>query len=161
MRAFAAPAFLSIVAILAILPILVIFAGCAPPTPRGLAVEEVFARFEAAFGEGDAEALDGLYPEGWALVTLAGEPRRSLEGRELRRRLAGLFRGRAPADWRDLPGSIRFSPDGDYLLFLAEWTSLAPGTDRLVVEQVRVGLEREAEPGSAGWSIRELTIWTR
>ena len=135
---------------------LVLVAGCAPASSPDLGIEALFERFERAFAGGEAAALDGLYPDDWALVTFPGEPRRSIRGRELRRRLAGLFRGRAPVSWRDLPGSIRFSPDGQSLLFLAEWTSLAPGTDRLVVERVRIGLER-----SPGWRIRELTMWTR
>lgn len=146
---------------LALAAIAALVFGCASPSPPVTGVEEVFLRFERAFGEGDAESLDGLYPDGWALVTLAGEPRRSLEGRELRRRLAALFRSRAPVSWEDRPGSIGLSSDGNSLLFLAEWTSLAPGTDRLVVERVRVGLERVESPRPTGWRIRELTVWTR
>ena len=147
-------------------------AGCGPTAPVEIGTGEIFGKFEAAFGRGEAGALEGLYPFDWALVALAGEPRRSLEGRELRRQLMGLFRRRVPVGWRELPGSIRFSPDRGYLVFVGEWTSLALGTDRLVVERLRVGLERNAgeerrglpgplETVSSTWQIRELTIWTR
>ena len=51
------------------------------------------------------------------------------------------------------------------MFFTAEWTSLAIGTDRLLVERFRIGLERVGEPGPPErgpvWQIREFTAWTR
>ncbi len=152
--------------------VLVVVAGCGPLAPTEIGTEEIFRRFEAAFGQADAAALEGLYPPDWALLAFPDESRRSVRGRELRRRLSGLFRARAPVAWRELPGSIRFTPDRSYLLFIAEWTSFAIGTDRLVEERLRVGLERIGVGDSPGlpdpldsnpsaWRIREITIWTR
>lgn len=136
-------------------------AGCSPEAAPAGTLAEALGRFRGAFETGDASRLDGLYPTGWALVAFPGESPGSVSGAALRRRLSRLFRDRAPLAWRERPGSIRQSPDGGYVLFSPDWTSMAIGEDRLLVERFRVGLERV--PGAEGdrWRIRELTAWTR
>ncbi len=141
-------------------------AGCGGSPPAPATLDEALGRFRLAFEEADASRLDGLYPTGWSLVSFSGEPRRSATGAELRQGLARLFRERIPLAWEERAGSIRRSPDGDYALFVPEWTSIAIGADRRVVEFFRIGLERArpdgAEDGSAPrWQIREFTAWTR
>lgn len=138
---------------------------CAPALPPPEDLEEILGRFRRTFEEADAGHLDGLYPSGWALVALAGETRRSASGDELRRGLERFFRGRTPIAYQERPPSIRRSADGGYVLFVPEWTSMATGTDRYVVEAFRIGLERvAAEPAASSpprWQIREFTAWTR
>ena len=140
-------------------------AMCAPALPPPEDLEAILGRFRLAFEEVDASHLDGLYPSGWALVALSGETRRSASGDELRRGLERFFRHRTPISYEERPPSIRRSADGDYLLFVPEWTSMATGTDRYLVEAFRIGLERvAAAPGArapARWQIREFTAWTR
>ena len=140
------------------------FALCAPaPPPDDL--EEILGRFRRAFEEADAGHLEGLYPSGWALVAFSGETRRSATGDELRRGLERLFRTRTPISYQERPRSIRRSADGGYVLFVPEWTSMTTGTDRHVVEALRIGIERAPlapNEGSAHrWVIREFTAWTR
>ena len=140
------------------------FALCAPaPPPDDL--EEILGRFRRAFEEADAGHLEGLYPAGWALVAFAGETRRSTTGDELRRRLERLFRTRTPISYQERPRSIRRSADGGYVLFVPEWTSMTTGTDRHVVEALRIGIERAPvtrnEDSAHRWVIREFTAWTR
>lgn len=137
---------------------------CAPAPSPSEDLEEILGRFRRAFEEADASHLEGLYPSGWALVAFAGETRRSASGEELRRGLERFFRDRTPIGYAERPRSIRRSADGGYVLFVPEWTSMATGTDRYVVEAFRIGLEQVA-PGPAGnaqprWQIREFTAWT-
>ena len=138
---------------------------CAPAQPPPDDLEEILGRFRLAFEEADAGHLEGLYPSGWALVALSGETRRSVSGDELRRGLERFFRNRTPIGYQERPPSIRRSTDGGYVLFVPEWTSMATGTDRYVVEAFRIGLERVAAEPAAGaparWQIREFTAWTR
>lgn len=138
---------------------------CAPPLPPPDDLEEILGRFRLAFEEADAGHLEGLYPSGWALLALSGETRRSASGEELRRGLERLYRNRTPIGYQERPSSIRRSADGGYVLFVPEWTSMATGTDRYVVEAFRIGLERvAAEPAANSpprWQIREFTAWTR
>lgn len=138
---------------------------CAPPLPPPDDLEEILGRFRLAFEEADAGHLEGLYPSGWALLALSGETRRSASGEELRRGLERLYRNRTPIGYQERPSSIRRSADGGYVLFVPEWTSMAIGTDRYVVEAFRIGLERvTAEPAVNSpprWQIREFTAWTR
>ena len=140
-------------------------AMCAPAVPPPDDLEAILGRFRLTFEEADASHLDGLYPSGWALVALTGETRRSASGDELRRGLERFFRNRTPISYQERPPSIRRSADGGYVLFVPEWTSMATGTDRYVVEAFRIGLERvAAEPAasaSSRWQIREFTAWTR
>ncbi len=140
-------------------------AMCAPAPPPPDDLEAILGRFRLAFEESDAGHLEGLYPSGWALVALAGETRRSASGDELRRGLERFFRNRTPIGYQERPPSIRRSADGGYVLFVPEWTSMATGTDRYVVESFRIGLERVAAEPAAGspprWQIREFTAWTR
>jgi len=140
-------------------------AMCAPSQPPPDDLEEILGRFRLAFEEADASHLEGLYPSGWALVALSGETRRSASGDELRRGLERFFRNRTPIGYQERPPSIRRSADGGYVLFVPEWTSMATGTDRYVVEAFRIGLERvAAEPAANApprWQIREFTAWTR
>lgn len=140
--------------------------GCAPARPPPENLEEILGRFRVAFEQADAGELDGLYPSGWALVALAGETRRSATGGELRRALERLFRNRTPISYEERPRSIRRAADGGYVLFVPEWTSMATGTDRYVIEAFRIGLERvpSTGPDASGfrrWEIREFTVWTR
>lgn len=138
--------------------------NCAPPPSPPQSLEEVLGRFRQAFERVDASALDGLYPAGWALVAFAGETRRSVTGDELRREIARFFQNRTPIRYAERPRSIRRSTDDGYVLFVPEWTSMATGTDRHVVEAFRIGLERVSpNPGSdpPSWQIREFTVWTR
>lgn len=138
---------------------------CSPAPPPTDDLEEILGRFRRAFEHADASHLEGLYPSGWALVAFAGETRRSATGDELRRGLERLFRRRTPIRYEERPRSIRRSEDGSYVLFVPEWTSMATGTDRYVVEAFRIGLEQA--PGAPGatpprrWEIREFTAWTR
>ena len=137
---------------------------CAPAPPPPDNLEGILGRFREAFEQVDASTLDGLYPSGWALVAFAGETRRSATGEELRRGLERLFRNRSPISYAERPRSIRRAADGGYVLFVPEWTSMATGTDRYIVEAFRIGLERVAtprEPGTPRWEIREFTVWTR
>lgn len=138
---------------------------CAPVEPPPDDLEEILGRFRLAFDEADAGHLQGLYPSGWALVALSGETRRSASGDELRRGLERFFRSRTPIGYQERPPSIRRSADGGYVLFVPEWTSMATGTDRYVVEAFRIGLERVAAGPAPGahprWQIREFTAWTR
>lgn len=140
-------------------------ATCAPSQPPPDDLEEILGRFRLAFEDADAGHLEGLYPSGWALVALSGETRRSASGDELRRGLERFFRNRTPIGYQERPPSIRRSADGGYVLFVPEWTSMATGTDRYVVEAFRIGLERvAAEPAANSfprWQIREFTAWTR
>ena len=140
-------------------------AMCAPAQPPPDDLEEILGRFRLAFEEADAGHLEGLYPSGWALVALSGETRRSASGDELRRGLERFFRNRTPIGYQERPPSIRRSADGGYVLFVPEWTSMATGTDRYVVEAFRIGLERVAAEPARGspprWQIREFTAWTR
>lgn len=140
--------------------------GCASVSPPPDNLEEILGRFRDAFEQADAHELDGLYPSGWALVALAGETRRSATGGELKRALEGLFRNRTPISYEERPRSIRRAADGGYVLFVPEWTSMATGTDRYVIEAFRIGLERVASTeadvsGFRRWEIREFTVWTR
>ena len=140
-------------------------APCAPALSPPADLEEILGRFRRAFEGADASHLEGLYPSGWALVAFAGESRRSASGQELRRGLDRFFGGRTPISYAERPRSIRRSADGGYVLFVPEWTSMATGTDRYVVEAFRIGLE-QAAPGAGGnpqprWQIREFTAWTR
>lgn len=140
-------------------------APCAPVPPPPDDLEEILGRFRRAFEEADASHLEDLYPSGWALVAFAGESRRSASGQELRRGLERFFGDRTPISYAERPRSIRRSADGGYVLFVPEWTSMATGTDRYVVEAFRIGLEQVA-PEAAGnpqprWQIREFTAWTR
>lgn len=137
---------------------------CAPAAAPPEDLESILGRFRQAFERVDASTLDGLYPSGWALVAFAGETRRSATGEELRRGLERLFRNRSPISYAERPRSIRRAADGGYVLFVPEWTSMATGTDRYVVEAFRIGLERVSparEPGPPRWEIREFTVWTR
>lgn len=137
---------------------------CAPAAPPPDDLEEILGRFRQAFERVDTNSLDGLYPSGWALVAFAGETRRSATGEELRRGLERLFRNRSPIRYAERPRSILRSADGGYVLFVPEWTSMATGTDRYVVEAFRIGLERVSPasgPGPPSWEIREFTVWTR
>ena len=153
------------------LPIVRLLAGtivacamCAPAQPPPDDLEGILGRFRLAFEEADAGHLEGLYPSGWALVALSGETRRSASGDELRRGLERFFRNRTPIGYQERPPSIRRSADGGYVLFVPEWTSMATGTDRYVVEAFRIGLERVADPAASAaprWQIREFTAWTR
>ena len=140
-------------------------AACAPSLPPPDDLEEIVGRFRRTFEEADASHLEGLYPSGWALVALSGETRRSASADELRRGLERFFRNRTPIGYQERPPSIRRSADGGYVLFVPEWTSMATGTDRYVVEAFRIGLERVAGDPAAGspprWQIREFTAWTR
>lgn len=140
-------------------------AACAPSLPPPDDLEEILGRFRRTFEEADVSQLDGLYPSGWALVAFAGETHRSASGDELRRGLERLFRNRTPISYEERPPSIRRSADGGYLLFVPEWTSMATGTDRYVVEAFRIGLEQvAADPAASSpgrWQIREFTAWTR
>ena len=139
-------------------------AMCAPSIPPPDDLEEILGRFRRTFEEADARHLEGLYPSGWALVALSGETRRSASGDELRRGLERFFRNRTPIGYEERPPSIRRSADGGYVLFVPEWTSMATGTDRYVVEAFRIGLERVAGPAANApprWQIREFTAWTR
>ena len=98
-------------------------------------------------------------------MALAGETRRSASADELRRGLDRFFRNRTPINYEEHPPSIRRAADGGYVLFVPEWTSMATGTDRYVVEAFRIGLERVAGGPATGssprWQIREFTAWTR
>ena len=138
---------------------------CAPAPPPADNLEEILGRFRRAFEQADASHLEGLYPSGWALVAFAGETRRSATGDELRRGLERLFRNRTPISYEERPRSIRLSADGGYVLFVPEWTSMATGTDRYVVEAFRIGLEQApavpTQTPSYRWEIREFTAWTR
>ena len=138
---------------------------CAPALPPPDDLEEILGRFRRTFEEADASHLEGLYPSGWALVALSGETRRSASGDQLRRGLERFFRNRTPISYQERPPSIRRSADGGYVLFVPEWTSMATGTDRYVVEAFRIGLERVAADRGTGspprWQIREFTAWTR
>ena len=141
-------------------------AGCGPGRTAPASLEEALGRFRQAFDEVDARRLDGLYPSGWLLVSFSGETRRSATGAELRRALTRLFRNRTPIAYEERPRSIRRSADGGYVLFVPEWTSMATGTDRRVIELFRIGLERvpasgPRTDGAPGWRIREFTVWTR
>ena len=140
-------------------------AACAPSPPPPDDLEEILGRFRRTFEEADASHLEGLYPSGWALVALAGETRRSASADELRRGLERFFRNRTPISYQERPPTIRRSADGGYVLFVPEWTSMATGTDRYVVEAFRIGLERVAGGPAADspprWQIREFTGWTR
>ena len=140
-------------------------AMCAPAPAPPDDLEAILGRFRRTFEEADARHLEGLYPSGWALVALSGETRRSASGDELRRGLERFFRNRTPIGYQERPPSIRRSADGGYVLFVPEWTSMATGTDRYVVEAFRIGLERVAAGPAAGspprWQIREFTAWTR
>lgn len=140
--------------------------GCFPPDAPPADLDDALGRFRRAFEEGNASHLDGLYPSGWALVSFSGESRRSRTGAGLERRLARLFRDRAPVAYEERPRSILRSEDGGQVLFVPEWTSMEIGTDRLVVERFRIGLERTATTdgprrGTPGWQIREFTAWAR
>ncbi len=138
---------------------------CAPAPPPPDDLEEILGRFRRAFEEADAHHLESLYPAGWALVAFAGETRRSASGDELRRGLERLFRNRTPISYEERPRSIRRSADGGYVLFVPQWTSMATGTDRYVVEAFRIGLEQvPTQPPQTPpnrWEIREFTAWTR
>lgn len=136
-------------------------AACAREPAPAETLTDALGRFREAFETADASRLDGLYPAGWALVAFPGESPGSVGGAALRRRLARLFRDRAPLAWQERPGSILQSPDGGYVLFSPDWTSMAIGEDRLLVERFRLGLERVSGTGPPRWRIRELTVWTR
>lgn len=136
-------------------------AACSGEAPPAETLADALGRFREAFETADASRLDGLYPAGWALVAFPGEPPGSAGGAALRRRLIRLFRDRAPLAWQERPGSILQSPAGDQILFSPDWTSMAIGEDRLLVERFRVRLERVTEDGTPRWRIRELTGWTR
>ena len=144
-------------------------ASCAAPRPPAEDLDEALGRLRQAFERGDEAALDGLYPAGWALVALPGETRRSVTGEELRRGFARFFRNRVPIRYSERPRSIQRTPDGDYVLFAPEWSSMATGTDRTTVEAFRIGLQRvpaeaaaaDLGSASASWRIREFTVWTR
>lgn len=131
--------------------------GPAPPET----LEEALGRLREAFERGDAARLDGLYPDDWAVAAFAGEPAGSAAGPELRRRLARLFRDRAPLAWRERPDSIHHAPDGNYVLLSPEWTSMVLGEDRMLTERFRIGLERVTSEAGSGWRLRELSVWTR
>jgi len=131
--------------------------GPAPPET----LEDALGRLREAFERGDAARLDGLYPDDWAVAAFAGEPAGSAAGPELRRRLARLFRDRAPLAWRERPDAIHHAPDGGYVLLSPEWTSMVLGEDRMLTERFRIGLERVDSEAGTGWRIRELAVWTR
>ena len=159
--------------------------GCTPAAAPPADLDEALGLVRLAFEAGDPHHLEPLYPSGWALVSLSGEPRRSVTGAELERLLARMFRSRAPVAYDERPGSILRSRDGAYALFAPEWSSMVLGTDRLIVELFRIGLERApaeesaADPppaarsgaegfsdeksavGRTGWQIREFTVRTR
>ncbi len=145
---------------LAALALVVSCSGCAAPEMPADRLEEALTRLRLAFENGDEDRLAGLYPDGWALVALAGEPQRSVTGEGLRRQLGVLFRRRAPVSWSERPRSIRRSADGRFVILTAEWRSMEIGTDRPLNERFRIALEREtgAHPG---WRIGEITVWTR
>ncbi len=138
--------------------LLALGAGCGTPDAPAERLEEALARLRDAFENGDADRLTGLYPEGRALLALAGEPQRSVSGDALRRRLGVLFRRRASISWSEIPRSIRRSADGRFVLLTAEWRSMEIGTDRPLHERVRIALERGAAPG---WRITEITFQSR
>ena len=144
--------------------VILMCALCAPAPPPPDDLEEILGRFRRAFEEADASQLADLYPSGWALVAFAGESRRSASGSELRRGLERFFRNRTPINYEERPRSIRRSADGGYVLFVPEWTSMATGTDRYVVEAFRIGLEQTPDASGSSppaWEIREFTAWTR
>ncbi len=141
------------------------FGGCGASGTPPASLDEVLGRFRAAFEEARVEPIEDLFPGGWAISSFAGETRRSATGAELRRRLEQLFRDRVPVSYRERPRSILSSADDSYVLFAPEWTSMEIGTDRLVVESFRIGIERGLAGGGAlpgaRWRIREFTVWTR
>ena len=155
-----------VVGLLALASVLASAGGCARAGAAPEDLDDALGRLRRAFEEGDGRHLDALLPSDWALVSFSGEAQRSATGAELRRRIAGQFRRRASIAYEERPRSILRSQDGRYVLFVSEWTSMAVGTDHLVVELLRIGLERARPPGSppearAGWRIREFTVWSR
>lgn len=132
--------------------------GCANPEPPVERLEEALSLLRTAFETGEEDQLAGLYPEGWALLALSGENRRSVTGRVLRRRLGALFRRQAPVSWSEKPRSIRRSPDGRFVVLTAEWRSMEIGTDRPMRERFRIALELVPD-ARASWRLRELIAW--
>ncbi len=134
--------------------------ACAPADGPRDTLADALGRLGAAFEAGDADRMAGLYPEGWAVIALAGEPWRSVTGDELRRRLGVLFRQRASVAWTERPGSIRRSADGRFAILSAEWRSMEIGNDRPLRERFRIALELGGR-GEEGWRVREITAWAR